>query len=59
MAAMLQIGFFNIVGKPLFQAMADLFEGCQPMMDGVLANLQYWETLASEATAAAMLSSEL
>ena len=54
----LQIGFFNIVGKPLFQAMTDVFEDCQPMMDGVLANLRYWETAVNEASAAAALSSQ-
>lgn len=44
-----QLGFFSIVGMPLFKAMTDLFDGCQPMMDGILANYQDWET-ASEVT---------
>ena len=36
---MLQLGFLNIVGIPLFKAMAELFEGTQPMLDGVLVNI--------------------
>ena len=48
----LQLGFLNIVGIPLFKAMAELFEGTQPMLDGVLANYKQWEAAAqaSEAT---------
>ncbi|KAL0049434.1 hypothetical protein WJX82_002295 [Trebouxia sp. C0006] len=29
-----QLGFFSIVGIPLFKAMAELFEDAQPMLDG-------------------------
>ena len=46
-----QLGFFNIVGIPLFKAMADLFEDSQPMLDGVLGNFRLWEAMAAEATA--------
>lgn len=42
-----QLGFFNIVGIPLFKARADLFEDSQPMLDGVLANFRQWEEIAS------------
>ncbi len=42
-----QLGFFNIVGIPLFKAMADLFKDSQPMLDGVLANFEQWEEIAS------------
>jgi hypothetical protein len=42
-----QLGFSNIVGIPLFKAMADLFEDSQPMLDGVLANFRQWEEVAS------------
>ena len=42
----LQLGFFNIVGLPLFKAMAELFEEAQPMLEGVLANLRVWEQAA-------------
>lgn len=55
----MQIGFFNIVGVPLFKAMTEIFEGCQPMLDGVLANLHHWEAAAAEAQASASMSSEL
>ena len=41
-----QLGFFNIVGIPLFKAMADLFEESQPMLDGVLANFRQWQDIA-------------
>ncbi|DBA94754.1 TPA: hypothetical protein ACH3X1_002302 [Trebouxia sp. C0004] len=41
-----QLGFFNIVGLPLFKAMAELFEEAQPMLEGVMANLQLWESAA-------------
>lgn len=41
-----QLGFLNIVGIPLFKAMAELFEGTQPMLDGVLANYSQWEAAA-------------
>jgi len=40
------LGFLNIVGIPLFKAMAELFEGTQPMLDGVLANYRQWEAAA-------------
>ena len=40
---MVQMGFFSIVGIPLFKAMAELFEDAQPMLDGVLANYHHWE----------------
>ena len=33
-AVMLQLGFFGIVGIPLFKAITDLFKDAQPMMDG-------------------------
>ncbi len=42
----LQLGFFNIVGLPLFKAMAELFEEAQPMLEGVMANLRLWEAAA-------------
>ncbi|KAL3161210.1 putative 3',5'-cyclic phosphodiesterase pde-3 [Trebouxia sp. C0009 RCD-2024] len=46
-----QLGFFNIVGIPLFKAMAELFEDAQPLLDGVLANFKIWEAAADEAAA--------
>lgn len=45
-----QMGFFSIVGIPLFQALTDLFKDAQPMLDGVLANYKHWEA-ASQAAA--------
>lgn len=43
-----QLGFFNIVGTPLFRAMADLFPDAKPMLDGVLTNYQQWEQIGRE-----------
>ena len=41
--ACLQMGFFSIVGIPLFKAMAELFEESKPMLEGVLTNYHHWE----------------
>lgn len=45
----LQIGFFSIVGIPLFKAMAELFEKSKPMLDGVIANHHHWEAATPDA----------
>jgi hypothetical protein len=45
----MQMGFFSIVGLPMFKAMADVFEGAQPMLDGVMANYRSWEAAAAAA----------
>ena len=47
--AAVQMGFFSIVGIPLFKAMADLFEESRPMLDGVLANYRHWEAATPDA----------
>ena len=39
-----QLGFFNIVGAPLFMAVTELFEDAMPMMHGLQANYQHWES---------------
>lgn len=46
-----QLGFLNIVGIPLFKAMAELFEGTQPLLEGVLANYRQWEAAAHSSDA--------
>ncbi|KAL3145886.1 putative 3',5'-cyclic phosphodiesterase pde-3 [Trebouxia sp. C0009 RCD-2024] len=38
-----QLGFFNIVGIPLFKSFTELFPEAQPMLDGVLDNFKHWE----------------
>lgn len=43
------MGFFGIVGIPLFKAMAELFEDSKPMLDGVLANYHHWEAATPDA----------
>ena len=39
-----QLGFFNIVGAPLFLAVIELFQEAQPMMQGLQANYHQWES---------------
>ena len=51
--ATMQVGFFNIVGLPLFRAMVGLFPSAQPMLDGALINYSKWEKAASAAALAA------
>ena len=48
-AVALQMGFFSIVGIPLFKAMAELFEEAKPMLDGMLANYRHWEAATPDA----------
>ena len=43
----MQMGFFNIVGLPMFKAMVDVFEGARPMLEGVMANYRSWEAAAA------------
>ena len=45
----LQMGFFTIVGLPMFKAMADVFEGAKPMLEGVMGNYRAWEAAAAAA----------
>ncbi len=47
-----QVGFFNIVGLPLFRAMVGLFPNAQPMLDGALVNYHEWEKAVGTATKA-------
>ncbi|KAL0048533.1 hypothetical protein WJX82_005213 [Trebouxia sp. C0006] len=47
-----QVGFFDIVGLPLFRAMVGLFPNAQPMLDGALVNYHEWEKAASATTKA-------
>lgn len=49
---LLQMGFFTIVGLPMFKAMADVFEGAKPMLEGVMGNYRAWEAAAAAADAA-------
>ena len=51
MSLIVQLEFLNIVGIPLFKAMAELFEGTQPMLEGVLANYRQWEAAGKVADA--------
>ena len=43
------MGFFTIVGLPMFKAMADVFEGAKPMLEGVMSNYRAWESAAAAA----------
>lgn len=37
-----QVGFFDIVGIPLFQAFAEAFEGATPLLASVFVNYSNW-----------------
>ncbi len=43
----LQIGFFSIVGIPMYKAMVSAFEDARPLLDGVMANYKCWEAAAA------------
>lgn len=43
----IQLGFFSIVGIPMFKALVELFPDAQPMLDGVLDNHREWENIAA------------
>ena len=45
----LQLGFFGIVGIPLFKAMTEVFKEARPMLDGMLANYKHWEATSAGA----------
>mmetsp|Transcript_29009 Transcript_29009/g.75040 ORF Transcript_29009/g.75040 Transcript_29009/m.75040 type:complete len:974 (+) Transcript_29009:37-2958(+) len=38
-----QVGFFDVVVLPLFQALTGLLPGVQPLLDGVEANYRFWK----------------
>ncbi|DBB06401.1 TPA: hypothetical protein ACH3X1_011962 [Trebouxia sp. C0004] len=42
-----QIGFFSIVGIPMYKAMVSAFEDAGPLLDGVMANYKCWEAAAA------------
>ena len=44
-----QMGFFNIVGTPMFKALVELFPEAQPILDGVNANYKQWADAAQAA----------
>ena len=46
--ASLQLGFFTIVGLPMFKAVADVFEGARPMLENVMGNYRMWEAAAAD-----------
>lgn len=54
MCMLLQLGFFSIVGIPMFRAITDLFKDAQPMLDGVLANYRSWEQMAAKAASSTL-----
>lgn len=43
----LQIGFFSIVGIPMYKAMVVAFEDARPLLDGVMGNYKCWEAAAA------------
>ena len=47
----MQLGFFSIVGIPMFKALVELFPDAQPILDGVLDNYHEWEAIAANQAA--------
>ena len=43
----LQVGFFSIVGIPMYRALVTAFEDARPVLDGVMANYKSWEAAAA------------
>lgn len=43
----LQIGFFSIVGIPMYKALVGAFEDARPLLDGVMGNYKCWEAAAA------------
>ncbi|KAK9830386.1 hypothetical protein WJX72_011468 [[Myrmecia] bisecta] len=43
-----QVGFFSIVGIPLFQSFVDAFEDAQPLLDALMVNMRMWEDEATQ-----------
>lgn len=41
-----QIGFLDVVVLPCFKAFIDVFPQCNPIMQGVMVNYEYWDRLA-------------
>ncbi len=41
----MQVGFFEIVAMPMFRSYVELIPGAQPLLDGVMANYEYWHGL--------------
>ncbi|KAK9842956.1 hypothetical protein WJX74_004848 [Apatococcus lobatus] len=39
-----QVGFFEIVALPLFNGFVELIPDARPMLDGVMANYEYWHS---------------
>ena len=40
----LQVGFFEIVALPLFKGFVELIPSTKPMLNGVMANYDYWHS---------------
>ena len=39
-----QVGFFEIVALPLYQSMAAVLPGAQPMLNGAMDNYYLWRS---------------
>ena len=43
-AVWLQVGFFEIVGVPLYRNFAAVFQQARPLLDGMADNLSMWRS---------------
>ena len=51
MIMLVQVGFFEIIGLPLFQSFSDAFAAAKPVLEGASHNYAMWRNLADLQTA--------
>ena len=49
LAQHLQVGFYDVVGVPLFRALASAFPGTQPLLLQTLTNYNIWHQIETKA----------
>ena len=54
---LLQIGFYSIVGIPMYRAMVGAFEDAKPLLDGVMVNYKAWQAAANSSAGSSCASS--
>jgi hypothetical protein len=43
-----QTSFFNVVARPMYQALVRTFPGCNPILQGLEDNFHYWNELETD-----------
>lgn len=44
----MQVGFIDVVARPLYTTLSESFPWIKPLLDGVLANREKWADLAEK-----------